>query len=87
MYTNVNAIKRNLTYCGNQFRGCFYFVPTAGLVNCGLSISTIGDYIGCGVLSDSSAITDPDEFIEIFVQKYTDALAFTYKTESSKKNA
>ena len=67
MYTNVNAIKRNLTYIGKEFKGCFYFVPTAGLVMCGLSISTIGDYIGCGVLSDTSGINDPDEFMDIFV--------------------
>jgi len=67
MYSNVNAIKRNLTYAGKKFHGCFYFVSGSAMIMCGLSISTIGDYIGCGLFSDTSGIKDPDEFMEIFV--------------------
>jgi len=75
MYSNVNAIKRNILYNGKQFRGGFYFVPTIGEQCCGLSLASIGDYVGFSAITDECGISDPDEFMKIYIQKYNDAMA------------
>jgi len=59
MFSNVRAVNKRVIFNGNEIKGLFFFVPSIGECACGLSISTVGDVMGCGLFSDENSIKDP----------------------------
>jgi len=72
-YSNVNGMKNMLSINNTKITGQFFFLQVLGLVSSCVGISTVGDKMSVSVHCDEVGM-DPDEFLEIFTQKYNDAI-------------
>ena len=59
IYSNLNGSKVPYVFDGRKQLGQFYYVPACGLLCCGISLSTIGPYMGMACFADENSIKDP----------------------------
>ena len=74
VFSNSNVSRVPMVFDGKSQLGLFYFVPVMGKLNSGICVITAGDHMSLACMSDTSAIRNAKEFIQIFEQKNAEAL-------------
>lgn len=65
IYSNLNASKKPLMMGGQASKGNFYFVPSPGKMNMGVSIVTIADKMRLGIYADEASMPDLNSVKEL----------------------
>lgn len=65
IYSNLNASKKPLLMGGQPSKGNFYFVPSPGKINMGVSIVTIADKMRLSIYADESSMPNLESIKEL----------------------